>query len=126
MDGDTIDVRRAGNRKMYRVRLVGIDTPEVYGGKECGGEEASNRMKTMAKGWVRVKTDPKQPKRDRYNRLLAYVSKGHKDLNKRMISLGLAKVYVVGKRFSAYHSYKRAQVQARSAGRGSWGRCGHI
>jgi len=126
VDGDTIDVRRAGSRKMYRVRLLGIDTPEVYGGKECGGEAASRRMGLMATRWVRVRTDPTQPKRDRYNRLLAYVSKGRKDLNKRMISLGLAKVYVVGKRFSAYRAYKRAQVRARSARRGSWGRCGRI
>ncbi len=126
VDGDTIDVRRLGSRKMYRVRLLGIDTPEVYGGKECGGEAASRRMGLMAKGFVRVRTDPTQPKRDRYNRLLAYVSKGRKDLNKRMVSLGLARVYVVGKRFSAYRTYKRAQVRARSAGRGSWGRCGRV
>ncbi len=126
VDGDTIDVRRLGSGKMYRVRLLGIDTPEVHGGTECGGDAASRRMGLMAKGIVRVRTDASQPKRDRYNRLLAYVSKGRKDLNKRMVSLGLAKVYVVGKRFSAYRSYKRAQVQARSAGRGSWGSCGRI
>lgn len=126
VDGDTIDVRRLGSRKMYRVRLVGIDTPEVYGGKECGGEAASRRLRLMAKGFVRVRTDPTQPKRDRYNRLLAYVSKGRKDLNKRMISLGLAKVNVVGQRFSAYRSYKRAQVRARAARRGTWGMCGHL
>jgi len=126
VDGDTIDVRRLGSRKLYRVRLLGIDTPEVFGGEECGGEEASRRMGLIAKGIVRVRTDSSQPRRDRYNRLLAYVSKGRRDLNKRMISLGLAKVYVVGERFSAYTSYKRAQEQARSAGRGSWGRCGGI
>lgn len=126
VDGDTIDVRRLGSRKLYRIRLLGIDTPEVYGGRECGGEAASRRMGVMASGFVRVRTDPSQPKRDRYNRLLAYVSKGRKDLNKRMISLGLARVYVVGNRFSAYRSYKRAQFRARSARRGSWGRCGHL
>lgn len=126
VDGDTIDVRRIGSRKKYRIRLLGIDTPEVYGGKECGGEAASDRMKILARGFVWIKTDPSQPRRDRYNRLLAYVTKGRKDLNKRMISLGLAKVYVVGERFSAYQPYKRAQEKARAAGRGSWGECGQI
>lgn len=126
VDGDTIDVRRLGNRKKYRVRLLGIDTPEVYGKKECGGKKASRRITRLARGIVRVRTDPTQPRRDRYKRLLAYVSKGRMDLNKRMLSLGLAKVYVVGERFSAYRSYKRAQARARSVGRGSWGRCGRI
>lgn len=126
VDGDTIDVRRTGSRKNYQIRLIGIDSPEVYGRKECGGDAASARMKTMAKGIVRVRTDPSQPRRDRYNRLLAYVSKGRKELNKRMISLGLAKVYVVGEPFSAFRSYKRAQVRARASGQGSWGRCGQI
>ncbi len=35
-DGDTIVVRRLGTGREFRVRLIGIDTPEVYGGVECG------------------------------------------------------------------------------------------
>jgi endonuclease YncB( thermonuclease family) len=37
-DGDTIKVRFKGRRR--DVRLIGIDTPEVYGGAECGGRAA--------------------------------------------------------------------------------------
>jgi len=39
IDGDTVDVAMAGGATR-RVRLVGIDTPEVYHGVECGGKEA--------------------------------------------------------------------------------------
>jgi endonuclease YncB( thermonuclease family) len=124
VDGDTIDVRRAG--RVERVRILGIDTPEVYGGVECGGRNASALMKRLARGRVRVVTDPRQPKRDRYGRLLAYVSRSGNDLGRIMVLKGRAKVYVVGSRFSRYRSYVRAQQIARADARGSWGTCGGI
>jgi Excalibur calcium-binding domain len=40
-DGDTIEVRTQGKRR--DVRLIGIDTPEVSGGQECGGTRLPNR-----------------------------------------------------------------------------------
>jgi hypothetical protein len=47
IDGDTIRVRalERTRRRRYTVRLVGIDTPEVFGGVECGGRRASARLK---------------------------------------------------------------------------------
>lgn len=125
VDGDTIDVRRYSNHKHYRIRLLGIDTPEVYGGTECGGPEASRLMKKIARGKVIVKTDVKQPKRDRYNRLLAYVSHGG-DLGHNILAHGRAKVLVVGDRFSRYSSYKRAERKAHRKNRGTWGECRHF
>ena len=125
VDGDTIDVRRSG-RGVVRIRIMGIDTPEVYGGVECGGRAASALMKRLARGRVRISTDPTQPKRDRYGRLLAYVSRGGVDLGRRMVANGRAKVYVVGSRFSRYRSYLRAQRIARADFRGTWGTCGRI
>jgi endonuclease YncB( thermonuclease family) len=123
VDGDTIDVRKPGGGS-ERIRILGIDTPEVYGGVECGGRAASSLMKRLARGKVSVKTDPKQAKRDRYGRLLAYVSRNGTDLGRRMISRGRAKVYVVGSRFSRFASYRKAQRIARSDSRGTWGTCG--
>lgn len=123
VDGDTIDVRRKSGNEV-RIRLLGIDTPEVFGGEECGGKAASRMMSFLATGKVKVKTDPTQPKRDRYGRLLAYVSDSGVDVGRRIVSRGRAEVYVVGDRFSRYSSYKRAQRSARSAGRGTWGSCG--
>jgi len=125
VDGDTIDVLKPSGGT-DRIRILGIDTPEVYGGIECGGRAASALMKRLARGRVSVRTDPKQPKRDRYGRLLAYVSRGGTDLGRRMVSKGRAKVYVVGSRFSRFGSYKRAERIARADSRGSWGTCGRI
>lgn len=125
VDGDTIDVRRPG-RGIVRIRILGIDTPEVYGGVECGGRNASALMKRLARGRVGVATDPKQPKRDRYGRLLAYVSRNGADLGRVMVRKGRARVYVVGSRFSRYRPYIRTQRIARADSRGSWGTCGRI
>ncbi len=44
-DGDTIDVELRGRERA--VRLIGIDTPEVYFGEECGGARASRSMERL-------------------------------------------------------------------------------
>jgi endonuclease YncB( thermonuclease family) len=44
-DGDTIAVRVGGRDE--DIRFIGIDTPEVYFGVECGGPQASASMKRM-------------------------------------------------------------------------------
>ena len=76
VDGDTVEL---DNSKT--VRLIGIDTPEVYGGTECGGRQASAYMERIATGRrVSVHTDPTQDTYDRYGRLLAYLDAGETDL----------------------------------------------
>src|SRR5690606_4359159 len=48
VDGDTIDVLIDGEE--YRVRYIGVDTPEVYGGVDCFGPEASQANKDLVDG----------------------------------------------------------------------------
>ena len=63
----------ATRRRRYTVRLIGIDTPELYDGVECGGRKASANLKPLATGRrVLLRTDPSQDTFDRYDRLLAY------------------------------------------------------
>src|SRR4051812_9959267 len=68
VDGDTVVLSGLG-----KTRLIGVDTPEVYGGVECYGREASAFTKrTLPPGEsvrYRLGTEP----RDRYGRALAYV-----------------------------------------------------
>jgi endonuclease YncB( thermonuclease family) len=125
VDGDTIDVRSRHRR--VRVRLIGIDTPEVYGGAECGGPEASATMKRLAQGRrVQLVTDPTQDKRDRYGRLLAYANViGGPSLQLAILRKGWAKVYVyAGKPFRRVKPFRRAEDAARAAGHGAWSLCG--
>src|SRR5687768_2912345 len=46
-DGDTLEVRLA-NGSEKDVRILGIDTPEVYPQLECGGQEATAAMAGLA------------------------------------------------------------------------------
>lgn len=121
-DGDTIEVAAAGIPD-ETIRLIGIDTPEVYGGVECGGREASAEMERLAIGMVTVRTDPTQDRRDRYGRLLAYIDKAGRDLGRVMVARGLAPAYVYDAEFSRFPAYRKAESKARAARRGSWKHC---
>lgn len=126
-DGDTVKVRLARGGKRD-VRLVGIDTPEVFGGTECWGPEASKYLKKKLPKGTKVKliSDPSQDLKDRYGRLLRYVIKksNGRDMNRGQISKGNAKVYVYNnKPFNRVKGYKKAQAKAKRQDRGLWGSC---
>ena len=81
VDGDTLEL---GNGE--KVRLVGIDTPEVG---ECGYQEASDALSRMVLG-RQVRLTVSDENRDRYGRLLRYVDVGSVDAGLRLIKRGLA------------------------------------
>jgi micrococcal nuclease len=124
VDGDTIRVFIGGRREY--VRFIGIDTPEVYGGAECGGRAASSSMKRMLEPGDRVTLvrDRSQDNRDYYDRLLRYVELGGNDLGRKQLRKGWAEVYVFDDPFARLGSYRRAEDKARDGDRGVWGRCG--
>jgi len=127
IDGDTVDVRMTGGAKR-RVRLVGIDTPEVYGRVECGGRKASaSLMRLLPAGTgVRLISDPTQARTDRYGRLLRYVTKSSTgaDMNRKQVWSGWARVYVYDHvPFKRVGSYRDAQRSANAHDRGIWKLC---
>lgn len=85
IDGDTVRVKVNG--VVRKVRLIGIDSPEVFGGVECGGREASRRMRQLLSPGERVTlTAVPGNTRDHYRRWLFYVSTSDDgDLGGRMI-----------------------------------------
>lgn len=95
IDGDTVKVKLIGG-VTANVRLIGIDMPETRkpGTRvECGGPEATARMKRLAfrngRGrLVNLTRDPTQVAFDRFGRRLAYVSSAGIDFGRTMISSG--------------------------------------
>jgi len=67
VDGDTLETSSGD-----KVRLIGVDTPEVYGGIEYFGKEASSFSKQALTG-KRVLMFRDVSETDRYSRLLRYV-----------------------------------------------------
>lgn len=125
VDGDTVRVNLRPGPKVT-VRLIGIDTPEVYGGVECGGEAASKKTgKILPKRTlVRLVSDPTQDLKDKYDRLLRYVSKRTLDVNRRLVRSGNARVYVYdNKPFQRVKSYRIARSHAKKNELGIWGNC---
>jgi endonuclease YncB( thermonuclease family) len=118
VDGDTIDVRLASGR-LERVRVLGIDTPELG---TCWASQAAAATTRLAQGrQVTLVGDATQATRDRYGRLLAYVWLPHgKDLGFQLIAGGFARSYVYERPFRRLKAYERAEALA--AGKGVW-RC---
>ena len=123
-DGDTIEVRVGGRSE--GIRLIGIDTPEVYFGAECGGHAASRSVGHMLDVGDRVSLtrDRSQDNRDVYDRLLRYVERRGRDVGRRQVRKGWARPYVHEAPFGRLPSYRAARDRARARHRGVWGRCG--
>lgn len=125
IDGDTVRVKLKGGPRRD-VRVIGIDTPEVYGGVECGGPQASRSARQLLpRGtWVTLISDTTQRREDRYNRLLRYIERRGFDVGRAQIRRGWAKVYIYdGKPFKRTRGYKATQADAKQARRGIWGLC---
>src|SRR4051812_19821496 len=123
IDGDTVDVRLDG--QVVRLRLIGIDTPEVVDPRrpvECFGREASARAHELLDGQtVRVEADPTQGDMDRYGRLLRYIWLGDGRLfNQEMVAQGYAFEYTYNVPYKYQAAFREAERDAREAQRGLW------
>ena len=118
-DGDTLRLGELGP-----VRLIGIDTPEVYGGVECFGREASNFAKRLLPLGTRVRYRVGAEERDRYGRLLAYVwLPGGRMLNRVMVDKGYAQQLTIPPNVQFAHVFRAGARAARRAGLGLWRAC---
>lgn len=116
-DGDTLTVRVDGRAE--RVRVIGIDTPEVG---ECGADEARDALERSVSGGVRLEPDATQADRDRYGRLLRHVVLPDGSLAaQRLIAAGHGREYTYDRRYRHRDAYVAAQRSARGKGSGIWG-----
>ena len=118
VDGDTIDVVNVG-----RVRLLGIDAPELAHGYDTPApwaQEARDRLTTLVLNkWVRLETDG-QPL-DVYRRRLAYVlTDAGTFVNAVLLRDGLAHV-TTRVPLLRLEELRRAESEAQALRRGMWG-----
>jgi len=139
VDGDTLVVRVTGRTdgpglgdavagRSYRVRLIGIDTPESVDPRrpvECFGREAGDAMSALVAGrTVRLVKDVEET--DRYERLLRYVYMEAEMVNARLVANGYAHAYTYPPNVRHADLFVRLERAAREGARGLWspGACG--
>lgn len=118
-DGDTIDVVGQG-----RVRLLGIDAPEIGGKFECPAPfalESKRRLTDLVhRRWIRLESEGTPV--DKYDRRLAYVFREDgMFVNVVLVREGFARVSS-RQALRRLEELQRAEKEARSWRRGIWSR----
>jgi micrococcal nuclease len=120
VDGDTLRVRVDGTTE--RLRLIGLDAPELADG-DCLAQEAASRMQSLVQSRsVRIAADPTQDDRDAYGRLLRHVwTLDGRSVAGELIAAGLASEYTYAARYAGVDDYRAAQADAVASNLGIWG-----
>ena len=121
VDGDTIEVQIAG--ATYRVRYIGIDTPETVDPRRpvgCFGREASERNRQLVAGKT-VGLEKDVSETDKYDRLLRYVWLDGEMVNAILVREGYAMASTYPPDVKYQELFLGLQGEARDAGLGLWG-----
>ncbi|MDD3748070.1 MAG: thermonuclease family protein [Candidatus Bipolaricaulis anaerobius] len=121
IDGDTVDIRGS-----QRVRLLGIDTPEL--GEPYSEEAIAFTKRLLLFKTVRLELDVKE--RDVYDRLLAYAyvetDEGWVMANLEIVRAGLARLLIIPPNGKYRAQFEAAQLEAMIHHRGLWGTVGEV
>jgi micrococcal nuclease len=115
-DGDTLWLSGIG-----KVRLIGIDTPEVFGDVECYGRRAAAFVSRLLPLGTDVRYRVGAEERDRYGRALVYVWLGDgRFLNRLLLARGYAQTLMIPPNVEYADGFAAAARRARIRGRGLW------
>ncbi len=129
-DGDTLFLRAAqpnspaGSTDAVKVRLIGIDTPEIGDQAECFGDEATRALRALAPDestvWITADREPA----DRYGRSLFYLwTDDGRFVNYELIAAGAAESLNIAPNDAYYPLLRATEDAATKAGTGMWGAC---
>jgi micrococcal nuclease len=121
VDGDTLYLAVYGER----VRLIGIDTPEISGNEECYGSEATDFLDSLVPPGTEVEVVFDVEQFDQYGRYLAYLYRSVDGLfvNEKMIADGYARRVTFPPNVAHVDEFRDAEADARADNLGLWGGC---
>jgi micrococcal nuclease len=118
-DGDTVWLSGIG-----KVRVIGVDTPEVFGKTECFGHEASAFAERVLPPGTHVRYRLGVDPRDRYGRALAYIwLQDGRMFNELLADRGYATPMTIPPNVEYADRFVAAARRARQALRGLWRAC---
>ncbi len=121
IDGDTVWVNKDGVEE--KIRLLGIDTPELNTSdltERCFAIEAKESLENLLLDReVKLESESETFQKDKYGRTLAYLSSNGENLNLKLLQQGDAKIY---KYYKGKHlkEFQSAEQLAKESQIGIW------
>jgi endonuclease YncB( thermonuclease family) len=142
LDGDTFEFLADGAARATRVRLLGVNTPEVTGQDNihfaedmCAGREAEAQLERLLPAGTRVELRSLHKESTNRGRILRYVfaydpqtGKYDTDISAIVAESGLAMWFTVDQESALSYPYRLIVQQAQRGGRGIWdpNHCGPV
>lgn len=121
-DGDTLRLDLDGEE--LAVRLIGIDTPEVYPEVECFGPEAEALLADLAPVGTLLRVEYDLDPRDPYDRELLYLYTADGTfVNLELVARGAAEAVLFEPNDRYWDELRAAERAAQNARLGLWAQC---
>jgi len=130
-DGDTLRARVAAPNAVVadlestRIRLLGIDTPEISSPPDCWGSEATAKLTALVPAGSTIWVMPDAEVHDQYGRTLLYVwTPDGRFVNGELVAQGDARVEVYSPNRAHEELLRSLETTAAASASGQWGACG--
>ena len=120
IDGDTFEIEGG-----IKIRLIGVDTPEMKNKNktiDCFATEAKKKSEDLLTG-KEVILEKDVSETDKYGRLLRYVYVGDQMINDVLVKEGYAKISTFPPDIKYVEMFKAGEKSARESNRGLWSAC---
>lgn len=130
-DGDTIRATAQAPNAIVpiteeiRIRLIGVDTPELSPEPQCWAIQARDELRAMLPDGATVWAAPDADPRDRYDRWLFYLwTDDGRFVNYELVAAGAAEAVLFEPNGAHVDLLEQAEEYAHASGVGRWGTCG--
>ncbi len=124
-DGDTLFLKDAQGREI-KVRLIGIDTPEVTDPVECYGPEAREYLRKLLPDGSKVIAEFDSDPYDQYDRALMYLwTSSGTFINEKLVVDGYADTLTIRPNTEYRDLLSKAKTSAKNSLKGMWAACSY-